>query len=56
MQHAITRIDTSQGIRDVSMFFYFFAGYIDASLQKNTGEAGVYYFTRRPHGIKSRVE
>ena len=33
MQHAIIRIDASLIPRDVSMFVYFFAGYIDAPLQ-----------------------
>ena len=50
MQHTIIRIDTSLiPLRRVNVF-YFFAGYIDASLQKNTGEAGIYYLSKRPHG------
>ena len=57
MQHTIIRIDTSLIPPETCQcFFIFLQDTLTRLYKKNTGFAGVYYFTRRPHGIKSRVE
>ena len=52
MQHAITRIDTSLIPSETCQcFFIFLQDTLTRLYKKNTGEAGIYYFTRRPHGF-----